>query len=375
MWYVTTVLRQWKTLVFVVAFSVFTNLVFGYKNVLQIGSIQQAEYLQRELQRYNDIERKGGWQKIIVTKKDFRKGESATTVQQLKKRLAAFGDYTANDTSTHFSTALEATVKKVQLQFGLTPTGIVDAALLKALNVPVENRRQQLEINLARLQTSTVKQVERMIVVNVPEYKLHVYENGGHLFDMNVVVGAKATPTVTFDDELTHIVFSPYWNVPTSIVKNELLPKMKKNRQYLSANGYELTGTEGGLPAIRQKPGKGNALGQVKFLFPNPHDIYFHDTPFKSHFSNSNRAKSHGCIRLSDPKQLAAYLLKDAADWTPSKIEGAMQSSKEQWVKLILPVTVSIVYYKAWIDKKGALHFRDDVYGLDNAVIAASVTR
>jgi L,D-transpeptidase YcbB len=210
------------------------------------------------------------------------------------------------------------------------------------------------------------------LVVNIPEYKLHVYENGNHVFDMNVVVGSEKNQTAIFNDELTHIVFSPYWNVPQSIVQNEILPAMRRNRRYLSANGYERVGTENGLPKIRQKPGKGNSLGLVKFLFPNEHDIYFHDSPAKSLFTHRIRAYSHGCVRLAEPAKLAAYLLKDDPQWSPDKIEAAMNAGKEEWVKLSATVPVSIIYLTAWVDHEGVLNFRDDVYEKDNTNAVAS---
>ena len=182
---------------------------------------------------------------------------------------------------------------------------------------------------------------------------------------MAIVVGSVSNKTVIFDDELTHVVFSPYWNVPQSIVRNEILPKMRSSSTYLRRNGYEKTGTENGLPVIRQKPGPGNSLGLVKFVFPNNHNIYFHDTPQKSLFEFPKRTFSHGCIRLEEPAKLAEYLLRNDPDWNATKIRSAMNAGQEQWVKLDVPVAVSLTYYTAWVDNEGVLNFRQDVYGLD----------
>lgn len=327
----------------------------------------QAALLQKELSRYREIETNGGWSKISLAKKQYKKGDSAPAIRQLKKRLQASGHYNPKDTTSLFSTELETAVKNVQRQFGFPENGIVEASLVLALNVPASSRRKQLEANLQRLQTTPVIAEGRHLVVNIPEYKLHVYEGGTHLFEMAVVVGKEKSPTEIFNEKLTHIVFSPYWNVPPSIVQNEILPAMRKRKNYLSANGYEITGRENGLPVIRQKPGPTNSLGSVKFLFPNEHAIYFHDTPAKSLFKNRIRAYSHGCVRLAEPGKLAEYILQNDPSWTPSRIRDAMAAGKEQWVKLETPVPVSIVYFTAWVDKEGELHFRDDIYNKDIA--------
>ncbi|HEY0730828.1 MAG TPA: L,D-transpeptidase family protein, partial [Chitinophagaceae bacterium] len=240
-----------------------------------------------------------------------------------------------------------------------------DAQLIKELNVPVEKRIEQLLVNMERVKEMPVESGGTRLVANIPEFKLHVYEGDRHVFDMAIVVGTQGNKTVVFNDVMQHIVFSPYWNVPQSIVKNEILPAMRKNRGYLSRNGYEQTGTENGLPVIRQKPGAKNALGKVKFLFPNSHNIYFHDTPAKSLFEMRKRAFSHGCIRLSEPKKLAEYLLRNDPEWTSAKIDKAMNAGKESWVKLNEPVAVAITYFTAWVDKQGVLNFREDIYGHD----------
>jgi murein L,D-transpeptidase YcbB/YkuD len=165
-----------------------------------------------------------------------------------------------------------------------------------------------------------------------------------------------ATKTVVFNDQLKHVVFSPYWNVPRSIVRNEILPAMNRNPGYLSRNNMEQTGTSGGLPVIRQKPGGSNALGRVKFIFPNSFNIYFHDTPAKSLFQQEQRAFGHGCIRLEEPRQLAEYLLQNQPEWTDRRISDAMNSGTEKWVALKEPVAVAITYFTAWVDADGNLN-------------------
>jgi murein L,D-transpeptidase YcbB/YkuD len=365
-----TGIRHAKTYVFTVLLLVLTGTIWGNTATGPIGSEAQAEALQQQVKRYAEIEKKGGWPKITLAKRSYKKGETAPAIRQLKMRLQATGDYSSKDTSSLYTAELENAVKKVQRQFGFPENGIVEASLVLALNVPASARRQQLEVNLQRLQAGQVAAGNRYIVVNIPEYKLHVYEGGTHQLEMAVVVGKEKSPTEIFNEELTHVVFSPYWNVPSSIVQNEILPAMRKRKNYLAAHGYEITGRENGLPVIRQKPGKNNSLGGVKFLFPNEHAIYFHDTPVKSLFKNRIRAYSHGCVRLAEPEKLAEYILQNDPSWTASRIREAMNASKEQWVKLDSPIPVAIVYYTAWVDHEGELNFRDDIYNKDAVGVA-----
>jgi len=168
-----------------------------------------------------------------------------------------------------------------------------------------------------------------------------------------------------FTKTLNQIVFSPYWNIPPTIVKNEILKEIEEDPKYLEKEQMEVIGEEDGLPDIRQKPGPKNALGKVKFLFPNSYNIYFHDTPQKSLFSKDKRAFSHGCIRLAEPEKMARYLLRNDPDWDETRIREAMDSEKEKWVKLKDPVAVFITYFTAWVDEQGRLNFREDIYDHD----------
>jgi murein L,D-transpeptidase YcbB/YkuD len=213
-----------------------------------------------------------------------------------------------------------------------------------------------------------------LILVNIPAFTLHVREGEKDVFDMDVVVGKGGHDTRIFTGNLNQVVFSPYWNVPKSIVQKEILPALEKNPHYLEKENMEIIGEEDGLPEIRQKPGEKNALGKVKFLFPNSYNIYFHDTPSKSLFAKSKRAFSHGCIRLSDPERMAKYLLRNQPEWSDAKIEEAMNSDKEKFVKVKKPVPVLITYYTAWVDENGELNFREDIYDHDRELIKKMFT-
>ena len=324
--------------------------------------------LKGELGKYMQIVQSGGWPQITGDAKTFKKGSSSAEVVALKKRLQISGDMPAGDTSMVFDDTLVNGIKHFQQRLGLTQDGLVSSALLKDLNIPAEKRLEQLLINLYRMRWMPQEPEGRLIVVNIPEFVLHFYEDKNQVFDMDVVVGKEGHNTMMFTGKLSQIVFSPYWNVPPSIVKKEILPKMQRNSNYLASQNMEITGNEGGLPRIRQLPGEKNSLGRVKFLFPNSYDIYFHDTPAKELFKKDKRAYSHGCIRLSEPEKMAQYLLKDNPAWPPEKIEEAMNSGKEQTVTVKNPVPVFITYYTAWVDENGLLNFRDDIYNRDSTV-------
>ncbi|HMJ46740.1 MAG TPA: L,D-transpeptidase family protein [Ferruginibacter sp.] len=326
--------------------------------------------LKDQLEKYVVIQKAGGWPLVNVPVKQLKKGVSFPAIVVLKKRLQLSGDLAANDTSAVFNDTLATAIMNFQARHGYTPDGKLTDAQLKDMNVPAISRIQQILINMGRMQWMVNEPKGRMIVVNIPEFILHVKDGTNKVFDMAVVVGKEGHNTTIFTGTLNQVVFSPYWNVPPSIVKKEILPSIEKNPGYLASQNMEITGNEGGLPVVRQLPGDKNSLGKVKFLFPNSFDIYFHDTPAKALFDKDKRAYSHGCIRLSDPVKMANYVLKDDPSWDALKIEDAMNSGVEKFVKVKDPIPVLITYYTAWVDDAGALHFADDIYNHDSAMYA-----
>jgi murein L,D-transpeptidase YcbB/YkuD len=324
--------------------------------------------LKTELEKYLQIVKSGGWPGITGDVKTYKKGTSSPEIAVLKKRLQISGDMQAQDTSRVFDDTLTNAIKFFQNRLGLTQDGLITASLLNDLNISAQQRLQQILINMNRMRWMPQEPQGQLILVNIPEFILHVVDGKNKVFDMPVVVGKEGHNTMMFTGKLSQIVFSPYWNVPPSIVKKEILPKMQSDPNYLQEQNMEVTGNAGGLPVIRQLPGEKNSLGRVKFLFPNSYDIYFHDTPAKSLFSKDKRAFSHGCIRLSDPEKMAEYLLQDNPNWTPDKIEEAMNSDTPQTVPVKNPVLVFITYYTAWVDENGLLNFRDDIYKRDSTV-------
>jgi murein L,D-transpeptidase YcbB/YkuD len=322
--------------------------------------------LKEQLGHYYDIVKKGGWPQVTTTKKSFKKGVSAPEIAVIKKRLQVSGDLVGNDSSQVFNDTLDAAIKSFQVRHGYTPTGEINAALIKDMNVPAITRLEQILMNMDRMRWAAADRAANMIIVNIPEFVLHMYEDGKKAFDMVVVVGKEGHNTMMFNGDLNQVVFSPYWNVPPSIVRNEILPSISKNGNYLASQNMEIVSNDGDLPVIRQKPGNGNALGKVKFLFPNSFNIYFHDTPSKSLFERDKRAFSHGCIRLKEPEKMANYVLRNQPEWTPEKINEAMNSGQEKFVKVKDPIPVLITYYTAWVDENKQMHFREDIYGHDN---------
>lgn len=325
--------------------------------------------LKEQLAKYYNIAKAGGWPQITTLKKSLKKGVSDPAVALIKKRLQITGHMPGNDTSEVFNDTLENAVKTFQLSMGYTPDGIVSKNLIDDMNVPATSRVAQLLVNMGRMRWMPDEPSGQLIVVNIPEFVLHVYEGKKEVFQMDVVVGKEGNNTMMFSGDLDQVVFSPYWNVPPSIVKEEILPSLASNPGYLESQNMEQVGTEDGLPKIRQRPGPKNSLGKVKFLFPNSFNIYFHDTPAKSLFSKDKRAYSHGCIRLSGPEKMAQYLLRDRPEWTPEKIQAAMNGGNEQYVKLKKAVPVIITYYTAWVDNNGQLNFRDDIYEHDRKLV------
>ncbi len=327
--------------------------------------------LMEALKGYLTIAKNGGWPQINADAKLYKKGSSGPDILQLKKRLQIVNYVPASDSTPLFTPTLETGINTFQQSLGYTPTGILTKEQISSLNIPVEERMKQLLVNLGRMQWSVHQPEGKLFLVNIPEFLLHVKDGAKDVFTMNVVVGKEGHNTTMFTGNLNQVVFSPYWNVPMSIIKKEIMPAINSGSNYIERNNMEITGTLGdGIPRVRQKPGTGNSLGKVKFLFPNSYDIYFHDTPAKSLFDKDKRAYSHGCIRLSEPEKLANYILKDQSEWTPEKINAAMNLGEEKYVKVKDSIPVMITYYTAWVDDNGLVHFADDIYGHDKKTSA-----
>jgi L,D-transpeptidase YcbB len=322
--------------------------------------------LTRELHQYRAIDKAGGWKQIKIDKqKTFKPGDSSPIIKYVKLRLKMPSDGSMIDSSEIYSPEFMNVVMGAQKSFGLKENGVITEALVKQLNIPVAERIKQMLVNLERMRWVPQQSGGTLVLVNIPEFKLHVIDSGKKLFSIKIVTGKATNNTVVFTGQLKYVVFSPYWNVPRSIVRNEILPAIRRNPNYLAKMNMEQIGYTDGLPVIRQRPGGANALGRVKFIFPNSYNIYLHDTPAKSLFNQDFRAFSHGCIRLEEPVKLATYLLRNQPEWTMEKMNEAMSTPVEKWVTLQKTLPVFITYFTAWVDSEGLLNFRDDVYGHD----------
>lgn len=336
--------------------------------------------LKEKLRAYRNIERKGGWPKVITSKKQLVVGDRDSSILTAKQNLFITGDFSIRDTSMTFTDSLSNAVIRFQKRMGLKPNGKIDATTLKEMNQPVELRINQIMLNMERLRWVPEELEKDHLLINIPEYILHVFEGGKQVWQMNVVVGKTASQTTIFKGSLSQIVLNPYWNIPQSIIRNEILPQLKRGTGYLARNNMEvLSGNKVINPSsidwnaytknvpytIRQKPGDKNSLGKMKFLFPNSYNIYLHDTPSKGHFGDSKRAFSHGCIRLSDPKRLALYLLRNNSEWNEGKVTEVLTTDKETGIKVSPGIPVYIVYFTSWVDSTGQINFRNDLYGLD----------
>jgi murein L,D-transpeptidase YcbB/YkuD len=334
---------------------------------------KQYVALKNSLSTYYNAAKNGGWPSLTSTT-GLKKGTQSPAVAQLKKRLAASGDYVTTDTSALYNDSLATAVKALQERYGLAPTGAVNDSLVQQLNVPAEERVQQILVNMNRALWLPQPADSSVIMINIPAQQLVVHGDSGQTMTMPVIVGKEGTGTMAFNGKISTIVFNPYWNIPESIVKNEIMPAMKKDPAYLKKNNMEIVSQNDSIPQIRQLPGKDNALGRVKFLFPNSFDIYLHDTPNKALFGQPNRALSHGCIRVAHPDSLAQFVLHGQDEWTPEKIRTAMNAGKEQKVEVKNPVPVSISYYTAWAGADGKLRFSSDIYGYDQLTAARMFT-
>ena len=329
--------------------------------------ISSAQYsrLQQAMSSLASI-RDEEWDVIAYPKASFKQGHSAPVISQVKKKLHLLGDLKSDDTSPLFTNELEMAVRDFQKRFGLKEDGIINKAFIDEINIPISARVNQVAVNMERAKTLQMPSSGDYLVINVPEFMLRAYNNNEMAFDMPVIVGKAGSSTVLFNDRIKNIVFSPYWNVPPSIVRNEILPGMRSGGHgYLAARNMEVVGTEDGLPKIRQRPGPSNSLGRVKFVFPNSYNIYLHDTPDKPLFDRVSRSFSHGCIRLKEPDKLAEFLLRNQKGYDYAKINELMNRGEETSVNLKTPVPVFIVYFTSWVDSDGKLNFRKDIYNHD----------
>ena len=354
--------------------------------------------LQEALAHYIEIKKKGGWATVhLEHTKKLEPGMRDSGVPELKRRLAATGDYaiTADEnlSDTRYSKRLVKAVRHFQKRNGLLVDGIIGAGTLRELNRSVQDRILTLRLNLDRLKWLRDPPKEGAhVVINIPDFMLYYEEDGKLLEKIPVIVGKRDHPTPIFSDTVEAIVLNPYWNIPRRIIQNEIIPKLLRNPSYLKRKNIKVFSGWGKDAAevdpatvdwsryrysehvpyrFAQLPGKHNALGRVKFLFPNEFSVYMHDTPAKSLFGRSVRAFSHGCIRLGKPIELLKTFAKLEPDFDFKKAQTLLKSKEKRYLPLKVKVPVDIVYLTAFIDYDGTLQFRRDIYLYDKMQLKA----
>jgi murein L,D-transpeptidase YcbB/YkuD len=348
------------------------------------------------LARYIELARTDDGEKLPDVNKPIEPGQPYAGVPRLGRFLRLVGDLPENATlpsdPQNYGGPLVDAVKRFQRRHGLDADGRLGSATIKQLNVPLRDRVHQIQLTLERWRWLSAEFSAPPIIVNIPNFRLRALnENNTVAMDMRVVVGkALRTQTPVFSRDMTYVVLRLYWNVPPSILRDEIVPAIQRDRGYIARKNYEVT-TQGGQVvtsgeisdevlaqlragrlAVRQKPGPSNALGLIKLIFPNEHNVYLHSTPSKSLFSRSRRDFSHGCIRVEKPAELAAWVLRNNPDWTLERVQQGMQSEKDNvTVNLAKPVPVFIVYGTALTYEDGEIHFTADIYGHDAKLAAA----
>lgn len=349
----------------------------------------QYRTLKQTLQRYRQIQADGGWPRIREGS-SLKIGDTGARVKDLHRYLTITGDLQADAwlPDNWFSHPLETAVKRFQRRHGLKADGIVGRRTLTALGIPVETRMIQLMLNMERWRWFPENFGSRYVIVNIPAFELRVVNNRTEALAMRVIVGRKSRPTPVLSSQLTHLEANPYWNIPQKIAQDDLLEKIQDNPEYLVQQGIQVfdswqedapeldpleidwsSVSKNYFPfRLRQKPTSRNALGRIKFMFPNSQSVYIHDTPGKSLFNETHRLFSSGCIRVEDPVALAVQLLKDR-HWDRRRLEKYIEYGQNRTIALQTPFPVYLVYFTAWTDAGGDIHFSEDIYDYDRRLL------
>ncbi len=341
--------------------------------------------LRKELERHRGIKRSGGWP-VVPAGPILALGDRGDRVPLLRKRLLISGDLEPDTSGAPdiFDSGLAGALSRFQMRHELHESGLLDEPTLEGLNVSVEARILQIELNLERLRWLPRRLDQRNIFVNVAACRLELVENDRVILKKRVIVGRKDHKTVLFSGSMRYMEINPYWEVPEKIVINELVPMIKTNPAMLAEKGFRIIDgwaepkvikpedidwntlePEKFEYRIRQEPGQMNPLGCIKFMFPNDFSIYMHDTSERQLFESDSRTFSHGCIRLEQPLEMAAQLLKDSPGGAPEEIKSAVESHVNQKIEIPNPISIYIYYLTAWVDREGSLHFCRDIYNAD----------
>ena len=355
--------------------------ISGWKPQLPI-----YQRLMMALAKYRSIQASGGWNPV-PSGPTLRKGLEDKRVPPLRQRLAATGDLTYKSTdSAVFDETLELAVIHFQARHRLHPDGAVGRNTLEALNVPVEQRIDQIRVNLERARWVLHALGEEFVLVDIAGFHVFLYQDRKVIWTSRVQVGKPYRNTPVFKSAIEYLEFNPTWTIPPGILSKDILPATKNDPDYLNKRNINVLDRNGNLVdqssidwsqypgrsfpyMLRQEPGPNNALGRVKFIFPNKHFVYLHDTPSKSLFDKTSRTFSSGCIRVENPFELAELLLNDSSNWNYNKIMEVVDSKQTRKVFLDEPMPVLLLYWTVTVEEDGKVHFKEDPYGRDNAVL------
>ncbi|GIQ73570.1 murein L,D-transpeptidase [Bradyrhizobium sp. RD5-C2] len=345
-----------------------------------------AQRIRDVVKGYSDLAARGGWPTIPADAK-FALGVQGANDDLLRKRLIITGDLAADKAAGAYDEVLAYAVKHFQTRHGLAATGTVTPRTLAALNVPVQKRIKQLEASLERLDQMDFQFGQRYVVVNIPATFAEAVEDDKVVRRYRVIVGKTEKPSPTLTSEITDVILNPTWTVPSSITKTEIAAHMRKDPAYLSRmhmdvldahdnpidpHSVDWSGDHAPNITVRQQSGAWNALGAVKIDMPNSYSVYMHDTNQHSLFNDDYRFDSHGCSRVDNVRDLAAWLLKDQPQWTRAAIDAAIATGQRQDVRMLKKVPVAWIYLTAWMTKDRTIQFRNDVYDQDQQLLEAT---
>ncbi|PRZ20328.1 L,D-transpeptidase family protein [Flavobacterium granuli] len=327
--------------------------------------ISQYYKLRAALQKYRQIEKNDNWKPIDAESqiKKYSPGDSAKTIAQIRHHLFVLGDLTQDSKNNVYDDELKTGILNFKTRNGYKPDYLIGSQHINRLNQPIEKYIQTIKVNMERCRwlSPELEKSEEFIIINIPSFQLFYIKNGRNVLSSRVFVGINMMETVIFSSTISSVVFSPYWNVPQSILENEIKPAMEKDPDYLIKHNLEWN-----KKSLRQKPGPKNALGVVKFVFPNTYSIYLHDTPYKLNFNYEFPRFSHGCINMQKAKELAYKILENNPQWPVEKINEAMNSGVETVYPLKKPIPIHIGYFTSWVNDDGKINFYFDIYTKDD---------
>ncbi|MEP3430208.1 MAG: L,D-transpeptidase family protein [Roseibium sp.] len=365
-------------------FDIATDNITEVKSSAPTLSPETAGHIAVAIDRYQRIVQSGGWGTVSSGGKALRIGAKDPRVVELRRRLISSGDLEQQTgQSSIFDSYVDAALRRFQLRHGLIPDGVMGEGTVKALNISADVRLRQLETNLVRVRAMSGDLGDRYVMVNVPAAEIEAVENGRVRSRHTAVVGKIDRQTPILNSKIYELNFNPTWTVPVSIIRKDLIPKMKEDPEYLAKNKIRIYNWRGNTEIawqqidwnteeatkyrFTQDPGQENSLGSVRINFHNKHQVYLHDTPSKTLFGEGYRFHSSGCVRVQNVRELVTWLLQSTTpDWDRSKVDTIIRSGAREDVKLKKSIPLYMAYVTAWANADGVIHFRDDIYDRDD---------